>query len=135
MPSIRGTSEGSETSNLEYSTARIQICRVYFCLGIILKVILKKEVRNKSYKNRPGRSGFSSPRAFRWWSRTCRNPSGLLTNWLFVCVYWGSNPAVCLFDQTSRLSTYLDRVNLLDRTDLFYRLIQSNRSKMSIRST
>ena len=50
MPSIRGTSEGSETSNLEYSTARIQIYRVYFCLGIILEVILKKEVKNDFYK-------------------------------------------------------------------------------------
>ena len=39
LPSNRGTSEGSETSELEYSTRRIQICCVYFCLGIILEVI------------------------------------------------------------------------------------------------
>ena len=31
----RGTSEGSETSADEYSTRRIQICVVYFCLGFI----------------------------------------------------------------------------------------------------
>ena len=36
---IRGTSEGSETSELEYSTKQIWIWSVYFCLGIILKVI------------------------------------------------------------------------------------------------
>jgi len=39
LPTIRGTSEGSETSELEYSTRRIQFCPDYFCLGIILKVI------------------------------------------------------------------------------------------------
>ena len=38
----RGTSKGSETSADEYSTRRIQICVVYFCFGIISKVILKK---------------------------------------------------------------------------------------------
>ena len=60
----RGTSEGSKTSKLEYSATQIQICRVYFCLGIILEVILKKEAKNDFYKNRPGRFGFSSPKAF-----------------------------------------------------------------------
>ena len=40
---IRGTSEGSETSTDEYLTTRIQIFRVYFYLGIILEVILKKK--------------------------------------------------------------------------------------------
>ena len=39
LPTIRGTSEGSETSKLGYSTRRIQSCPDYFCLGIILKVI------------------------------------------------------------------------------------------------
>ena len=47
---IRGTSEGSETSELEYSARQIQICMVYFCMDIIWKVILKKEVKNKFYK-------------------------------------------------------------------------------------
>ena len=42
---IRGTSEGSETSELEYSTTRIQFCLVQWRLGIIWKVILKKEVK------------------------------------------------------------------------------------------
>ena len=46
----RGTSEGLETSELEYSTRRIQICFDYFYLGKIWKVILKKEVKNKVYK-------------------------------------------------------------------------------------
>ena len=50
LPSIRGTSEESEASELEHSTRRIQVCLVYFCLGIIWKVILKKEVRNKFTK-------------------------------------------------------------------------------------
>ena len=36
---IQGTSEGSETLELEYSTRRIQIRFDYFCLGIILEVI------------------------------------------------------------------------------------------------
>ena len=31
---LRGTSEGSETWAQEYLTRRIQICRVYFCLGV-----------------------------------------------------------------------------------------------------
>ena len=39
MPAIWGTSEGSETLELEYSTRRIQFCPDYFCLGIILKVV------------------------------------------------------------------------------------------------
>ena len=39
MVRIRGTSEGSETLELGYSTRRIWIWPVYFCLGIILKVI------------------------------------------------------------------------------------------------
>ena len=73
---IRGTSEGSETSKLEYSTTRIQICRVYFGSVVILKVILKKEVKNKFYKNRPSRYEFSSPRAFQWRSWNCRSPYG-----------------------------------------------------------
>ena len=72
----RGTSEGSETSVDGYSTRRIKICVVYFCLGIIWKAILKKEVKNKFYKNRPSRSGFSSPRAFKWRSRNCHSPYG-----------------------------------------------------------
>ena len=38
----RGTSEGPETSEQEYLTRRIQIYRVYFYLGIIWKVMLKK---------------------------------------------------------------------------------------------
>ena len=42
-PTNRGTSEGSETSEHEYSTRRIQICVVYFCLGIIWKIILEKK--------------------------------------------------------------------------------------------
>ena len=36
---IRGTSEGSEALELEYSTRPIQISFDYFCLGIILEVI------------------------------------------------------------------------------------------------
>ena len=36
---IRGTSERSETLELEYSTRRIRIWLLYFCLGVILKVI------------------------------------------------------------------------------------------------
>ena len=90
----RGTSEGSETSADEYSTRRIQICVVYFCLGIIWKVILKKEVKNKFYKNRPSRSGFSSPRAFQRWSQNCRSPYGFFGNYFFVCVFLTLNPAV-----------------------------------------
>ena len=43
----RGTSEKSETSGDEYLTRWIQLFQVHFCLGIILKVILKKEVKNK----------------------------------------------------------------------------------------
>ena len=39
LPAIWGTSEESETSELEYLTRRIKFCPVYFCLGIILKVI------------------------------------------------------------------------------------------------
>ena len=49
MPAIRGTSEGSETSKLKYSTTRIQICRVYFCSGIILENILRKGVFQRVY--------------------------------------------------------------------------------------
>ena len=52
MPSIRGTSEGPETSELEYSMRRIQICFDYFSLGTIWKVILKKEVKNNLPANR-----------------------------------------------------------------------------------
>ena len=72
----RGTSEGSETSAGEYSTRWIQICVIYFCLGNIWKVILKEEVKNKFYKNRPDRSVCSLPRAFQWWSGNCRSPYG-----------------------------------------------------------
>ena len=42
----------------------------------------------------PRRSEFSAPRAFHPWSRNCRNPSGLLANYFFVCVSLIGNPAV-----------------------------------------
>ena len=56
----RGTSEGSETLSDEYSTRRIQICMVCFCLGIIWKGILKK--RSKIYFIRIDQGGLDSPR-------------------------------------------------------------------------
>ena len=39
LPSIRGPSEGSETSADEYSTRRIRICQVHFCSGHIFAVV------------------------------------------------------------------------------------------------
>ena len=93
---IRGTSEEAETPADKYSARRIQLCRAYFCLGIILEVILKKDVKNDFYKNRPGRFGFFLPRAFQRSSQKCRNPSGSLVNSFFVGSYWTSNPAVTL---------------------------------------
>ena len=42
----------------------------------------------------PGRSEFSSPRAFQLWSRNCRNSTGSLGNYFFVCVSLIGNPAV-----------------------------------------
>ena len=36
--------------------------------------------QNDFYKNSQNRFGFSLPRAFQWWSRNCRSPSGLLAN-------------------------------------------------------
>ena len=45
---IRGTSEGSETLELVYSTRRIQFCPDFFCLGIILKVI-QYNFQNNAY--------------------------------------------------------------------------------------
>ena len=42
----------------------------------------------------PGKSEFSLPRAFHWWSRNCRNPSGSLANQFFVCVWLIGNSAV-----------------------------------------
>ena len=54
------TSEGPETSKLEYSTMRIQICRVYFCLGNILEVILKQEVKKDSPRRELSNGGLKS---------------------------------------------------------------------------
>ena len=54
----------------------------------------KQEVKKWSQKMKPGRSGFSSPRAFQWRSLDCRSPSGSLANWFVVGSYWMSNPAV-----------------------------------------
>ena len=45
-------------------------------------------------ENIPGRSGFSSPRAFQRWSRIYRGPSGSLANYVFVFVSLIVNPAV-----------------------------------------
>ena len=60
-----------------------------------IRSYLKTEVKNDFYKNRPGRFGFSLPRAFQQWSQKCRNPSGSLANYFFVgYTYWTSNPAV-----------------------------------------
>ena len=94
-----GTSKGSETLADKYSTRQIWIFRLYFCSRMILKVILKRRGQNKFYKNIPGRSEYSSPRAFQWLSRKCRSTSGSLENWCFMCFYWGSNPAVCSTNQ------------------------------------
>ena len=44
----------------------------------------------------PGRSEFSSPRAFQRGSQNCRSPYGSLANLFFVCFHWKSNPAVLL---------------------------------------
>ena len=90
----QGISYGYETSADEYSTRRIRFCFVRFCLDIIWKVILKKEVKNDFYKNEQSRFGISLPRAFQQWSRNCRRPSGLLVNWFFVCFCWRSNSSV-----------------------------------------
>ena len=94
FPMNWGISEGTETSAQEHLTGRIWFCWVYFCSSIILKPILKKRGQNKVYKNIPGRSEFSTPRAFQWWSRICRSPFGLLGNLFFKCSYCRSNPAV-----------------------------------------
>ena len=54
------TSEGSETSELEYSTRRIRFCLVYFCLGIISKVI-QYNFQNNAY-TKIDRKDLDSPR-------------------------------------------------------------------------
>ena len=72
----RDTSEGSDTLAQVYSTKRIWLCVYQSCLETIWKVISKKEIKNGSHKNDTRISGFSSPRAFQWWSRKCRSPSG-----------------------------------------------------------
>ena len=92
----RGTSEGSETLADKHSTRRIQICVVYFCLVIIWKVILKKEVKNKFYKNRPSRSGFSSPRGFQRRSWNCRSSYGFFGN-CFLCAYFWRSIQLYIF--------------------------------------
>ena len=45
MPTNGGTLEGPETSVLVYSTRQIQICRFYFCLDGIWKVILETTIK------------------------------------------------------------------------------------------
>ena len=60
MPTIRGTSEGPETSELEHSMRQIQFCLDYFCLGIILKVIQYNFQNNAQTKQ--NRIDLDSPR-------------------------------------------------------------------------
>ena len=52
----------------------------------MFSLVLKLRVQKMITVNIPGRSKFSSPRAFHRWSRSCCNPFGLSTNWFFVCV-------------------------------------------------
>ena len=72
----RVTSKGPETSELKYLMRRIQICFDYFSLDTIWNIILKKEVKNKFYKNSQSKFGFSLPRTFQWWSQNCCSPFG-----------------------------------------------------------
>ena len=60
----RGISEESETSEQEYSARRFRFCFDYYFLDNHWKVILKKEVKNKVYKNSQSIFGFSLSRAF-----------------------------------------------------------------------
>ena len=89
-----------------YSTRQIWFCVFQSCLDIIWKVILKKEVKNGSHKNATRISGFSSPRAFQWWSQNFRNPAGSLGNQSCVCVFLTLNPVVLC----SLITTFLDFV-------------------------
>ena len=50
--------------------------------------------QNRSHKIGPSKSGVSLPRALQWLSQICRSPCVLLASWFFVCLYYGSNPAV-----------------------------------------
>ena len=84
----RGTAEGSETSEQEYLTRRFRFFRVQCCSDVIWKATLKKRW-NWWYKNVPGRSEFSFPRAFQRWCWNFRSPSGLSRNWFFMCVATG----------------------------------------------
>ena len=94
---------GMDKNGGRCNSAMTRYCRIrqeesnpawlFFCLDVIWNVILKRG-QNRSHKNGPSRSGFSSSRAFRTWSWICHSSFGLLVNQLLVCVYWGSNPAV-----------------------------------------
>ena len=102
LPAIWGTSEGSETSELEYSTRQIQFCPDYFCLGIILKVIqynfkiiptagldVQYELTKKIFANKP--EGLRHFRDHRWKALGEENPdlSGLfLFRHYFWKLYW-----------------------------------------------
>ena len=91
---IRGTSEGSETSKLEYSATQIQICRVYVCLGNILEVILKK--RRKMTFTKIDSVDFDSPHR-KLSNSGLKSAVTLLVHWqinFFVGSYWKSDPAV-----------------------------------------
>ena len=79
----RGTLEGPETSVLEGLTRRIQFCRVYPFCTLFLHV-KKQEPKNRSHKNIHSRFGFSLPRAFCTWSRSCRSP--FVVQGLIFCV-------------------------------------------------
>ena len=53
MPAIRGTSEGSETSKLEYSTRRIQIFQIFrvpFCWDHVFTCFKNKRSKNDHRK-------------------------------------------------------------------------------------
>ena len=86
-----------------------------FLFGHYLESYFEKEIKNDFYKTRPrSRFGFSSLRAFQRWSQNCRSPFLFLLNWVFVCFYWESDPAVCSDPRTPQNASGASKFDLLE---------------------
>ena len=86
--------------------------------------------------------GFSSPRAFRTWSRNCRSPFGSFGNTVFVCVCILGEQSSCSkfwiptrrrFNEQNRHKVSLHHYQSFDRHICHVKLCNSNLSDKHIR--